>query len=261
MFHKRERFERTDVPRESPYSTFIGIGVLVVVFAVLAIVVYTVWGRVQTETRLGDLDLSDVIDDQASLSIPDGYTTTSDDLTRVLFLTVSDISKADAPATLTQAQILVVNNTQGTATLANIPTNVKIVVNEAGFSLSDYCAQAGAMACVQPLSKAAGLKFTHVVVSTEDVIADVAALNGSDKSTLVKSASELLGKMRTDFKADEIITFAKNLSAIGLDNCTRFDAVTTAETATAEDGTVSETGYVVIDKVQMGTAVGLLVAA
>lgn len=99
------------------------------------------------------------------------------------------------------------------------------------------------------------------MVSTEDVIADVAALQGFDKSTLVKEASELLGKMRTDFKADEIIAFAKNLSAIGLDNCTRFDAVTTAETATAEDGTVSETGYVVIDKVQMGTAVGLLVAA
>ncbi len=261
MFHKRERFERTDVPRESPYSTFIGIGVLVVVFAAVAIIVSTVWGRVQTETRLGDLDLSDTISDQASLSIPDGYSTTSDDLTRVLFLTVSDVSKADSPSTLKAAQILVVNNTQGTATLANVPTNVKIVVNEVGFSLSDYCAQAGAMACVQPLSKAAGLKFTHVVLATEDVMSSIAALKGADKSTLVNTAGELLSKMRTDFKADEIIAFAEKLQNVGLDNIARFDAVTTAETATAEDGTVSETGYVVIDKVQMGTSVGLLVSA
>ncbi len=261
MFHKRERFERIDVPRQSPYANFIGIGVVVAVFVVVAIVVSNVWGRVQLETRLGDLDMSEAISNQASLSIPDGYNTTSDSLTRVLFLTVSDTSKANAPSTLQAARILVVNNTQGTAVLANVPVNVKIVVNEQGFSLADYCAQAGPTACVQPLSKAAGLKFTHVVISTEDVLSQVASLSGAEEKKIFETAGTLMSKIRTDFKASEIIEFAKTLSAIGLENVAPYEAVTTVETATAEDGTVSETGYVLIDKVQMGTAVGLLVGA
>ena len=47
MFRKRERFERSDVPRETPYTNVIGVVVLVVVFVALAMTVMAVWNRVK----------------------------------------------------------------------------------------------------------------------------------------------------------------------------------------------------------------------
>lgn len=105
MFRKRERFERSDVPRETPYTNVIGVVVLVVVFVALAITVMTVWNRVTLESRLGANDLTDSLSAQAKASAADGYVASSDELESTLFLTVSSAA-ADAGGTqLSDARI------------------------------------------------------------------------------------------------------------------------------------------------------------
>ena len=95
MFRKRERFERSDVPRETPYTNIIGVVVLVVVFVALAMTVMAVWNRVTLESRLGANDLTYSLSAQAKASAADGYVASSDELESTLFLTVSSAA-ADA---------------------------------------------------------------------------------------------------------------------------------------------------------------------
>jgi len=61
MPRQRERFERTDVPRDNPYRNIIALVVVVASLVVVVLVCLTLWARVQREVRLGDNDLEDAI--------------------------------------------------------------------------------------------------------------------------------------------------------------------------------------------------------
>ena len=78
---KRERFERTDVPEESPYRNVIGAVVCVVVLAAAALIVHFVWERVSLESRLGDVGLSDSLSAQPASTVTEGtsYVASTDD--------------------------------------------------------------------------------------------------------------------------------------------------------------------------------------
>ena len=259
LFRKRERFERTDVPRENPYRNIIGVVVLVAVFAMLFFVVSQVRSRVSLETRLDDSDLGSAISDQASVTIPDGYSVTSDDLTKVLLLDVADTSDAGKGTTLNSARVLVINNTQGVVYLATIPTESKVAYNDTDYTLADLCAKQGTAACISPLSQAAGMKFSHVITSTGDVLDKVAALSGADSTTLLKTSESLITKLRTDLKASELVSLGATLATYGVENFVSVEASLATETVSAEDGSVSETGFQTIERVSLGAAVGLLI--
>lgn len=69
MFRKRERFERSDVPRESPYTNVIGLAVITIVAVLVGIVVVTIWDRAQLESHLGDHGLNKAVKARASQAI------------------------------------------------------------------------------------------------------------------------------------------------------------------------------------------------
>ena len=69
---QRERFERIDVPRETPYRNVIGGVVCAVVLVIAAIVVGTVWNRVQLESRLGDTGLTGALEGQGATGLAEG---------------------------------------------------------------------------------------------------------------------------------------------------------------------------------------------
>ena len=87
MFRKRERFERSDVPRENPYTNVIGLAVIVIVAVLVGIVVVTIWDRVQLESHLGDHGLNKAVKSQSVSGNPDGTTKSEDD-----FITYAVIS-------------------------------------------------------------------------------------------------------------------------------------------------------------------------
>ena len=255
MFRKRERFERSDVPRETPYTNVIGVVVLVVVFVALAMTVMAVWNRVTLESRLGANDLTDSLSAQAKASAADGYVASSDELESTLFLTVSSAA-ADAGGTqLSDARILTVNKTQGTAVLATVPVSAEVASGETVTTLADLCPQSGADACVASLSAAAGVRFKHVVVATGDVLEKAVQIVGASKVNLVGEASDLLGLMHTDMDASDLLAFAETVSGVGLGNIQRTEASLVA------DPDQAEAGLQAIDKTALCLTLGTIVAA
>lgn len=259
MLRKRERFERTDVPRESPYRNLMGVVVCIVVFAALALIVSMTWDRVQLETHIEDSDLEDAVDSQSSTSTFDGYTASSDEIETVLLLTADSLDSSGA--SLSSAQVLSVNATQGTAALVTVSTQAKLTYDDESTTLAELYSSQGYAACVPSLSTAANVAFDHVVVCTADVIEELAALAGTDSSNLVSKASDLLAQMRTDMSAEDLVSLAGQLSGVGVSNIVSSEATLSAETTTDEEGNVTETGYQTIDQLQLCLALGTLVTA
>lgn len=260
MARKRERFDRTDVPKVGPYTNVIGAVVCVVVLVAVAVVVALVWNRVSLESHLGDRGLSDALEGQASAVVPDGgYTASTDDVACTLLLAADSLDATGA--TLTSAQILSVNSTQGTATLVTVPVEVSLTAGDATTTLGELFSSQGYAACVAPLASAANVSFSHVIVTTGDVIDSAASLAGTDPGSLVRSASDLLSRMRTDLDAAGLLSLAETLSGIGVSNLATADAPLAAGTATDEAGNVVETGTQVLDSTQLDVALGTLVPA
>lgn len=271
LFRKRERFERTDVPRESPYTNVIGAVVLVVVFVAVALVVSNVATRVGKETRLGDYDLSSAVRKQSSMQVTDeNYSISTASWTKILFLTVDKADSADKGCSLTGARALMIReytetaddgseNYSITAKLVNLPLDVMVTSSNKQVGLTDLCASKGAAACVVPLSTATNIKFSHVVISTDDGYNKLAEFAQADPTTLVSKAAEVLATMRTDMTADEIVALAQKAATVPADQVETLDAPTMAETSTAADGSTVETGNTVIDKTSLCVQVGTLV--
>lgn len=259
MPRKRERFERSDVPVASTTRSVVGAVVCVVVLAAAALVGYLAWTRATAESRLGDHDLQDALSSQASAVVPDGgYAAASDEIECVLLLTTSGF---DEGATLESARILAINTTQGTATLATLPVETGVGDAADAQTISSLYSSQGADEAVPAISSAANVSLAHVIVATEDALDEAASLAGSSASELVRSASGLLSKMKTDLDAEGLLSLAETLSSIGVANLATVDAPLVAETTTDEEGNTVETGRQIIDRVQLDLALGLLVPA
>lgn len=275
LFRKRERFERTDVPTPGPYTNVLGVAVVVIVFAALFIVFSNVTDRVAKETRLDDRDLSEQIGDQSSMVVTDeNYSISRDTYTKILFLTVADASDPNKGTTLSAAQALMIRDrevetqnedgTTGTATettawLVNLPLDAKVSSGETNATLADFCASRGVAASVVPLSTAANIKFSHVVMSTENMYDQLGSLAGADPDQLFETSLDLIEKMRTDMTATELVNLATKVTAIGAESVIPYDAQLVAETTTLDDGTETQTGYQVIDRTALCVYVETLV--
>lgn len=257
MLRKRERFERSDVPRGSAHRNAIGAVVCVAALAAAVAVVLLVWNRVRLESRLGDSDLSGAIASQAAQTATDaaGYVASTDDIETVLLLTADGLDPVGP--SLVSARILALDRTQGTARLVSVPTGAKID-SETSATLAEVYAGQGYAECVTSLAAAAGVSFDHVVVATEDVLEQAASIAGTDAGALVRQASDLLSKIRTDLDAAGLLSLAEALSAAGA-SLESSEAILVPEAVTDEAGNPVETGAQLIEKTQLAVALGLLV--
>ena len=137
-----------------------------------------------------------------------------------------------------------------------MPAGAK-VDSETSATLAEAYASRGYAACVGLLSSATGVTFDHVVVATEDVLDEAAAIAGSGITDVVSQASELLSKIRTDMDAAELLSL---LSAAG-SNLASSEAILVPEAVTDEAGNPVETGAQLIERSQLCVALGLLVPA
>ena len=258
MFRRRERFERTDVPRESPYRNVVGAVVCVVVFAALAVVVSMVWNRVSLESRLGEVGLSEAVDSQGSVAVSaSGYAASTDERELTLLLVTDDVDAEGAA--LASVRVLSVNHTRGAAGYINFPSDVAVSYGDTRLALSDLFASEGYAACVAPFAAATGIAFDHVIVSSGDVVEQVAALAGTDGSALLRSASDFLKKIKTNMSATELLSLAGSVASVGVENITSFDAPLVTDVATDAGGGIVETGLQAVDAVQLAITLGLLV--
>lgn len=262
MGRKRERFERTDVPEPSPLRNVIGGVVAAAAIIATVAIVMVAWNRASLESRMGDHALSSAISELAQTSLgdsPEGYSETGSELNLTLLLTASNLEPSGA--TLSDARILSVNATEGTATLVSVPTDLALMVDGEQTTLGELFSSRGYGACVAPLGRTAGLRFDNVILATEDVLEEAVDLAGSGVENLVRSASDFLEKIRTNMDAPTLLSFADTLSAVGVEGLEVTEAPLTAETVTDEDGNVTETGRQTLDRGALGVIVGRLVAA
>lgn len=271
LFRKRERFERTDVPTPGPFTNIIGGAVLAVVAVAVILVITNVADRVSKETRLQDYNLSKQVGKESAMVVTDDqYQISKDTFTKILFLTVADASDMEKGTQVTQAQVLLLHEkpvqaedgsetTQTVASLATIPLDAKIGTGGDAATLADYCAAHGPAACVVPLNAACNIKFTHVVVASEDVLEQVMAFSGSDPSKFIADSTPLLMKLRTDMTAAELVEVGTKATTVGAENFNRVDAPLVPEVAQADDGSTQQTGFQVIDRTALCTSVATLV--
>lgn len=260
MARKRERFERTDVPKVTSKTPIIGVIVIVVVFGITALVVSYAWRRAQAASHLGDNTLDSSISSASSVSDL-GYATSTDSFENVLLLTSDVLDTADdGGTTLVSAELLVYDTTTASGSLVSIPIDVAVTSNGTETTLSELFAASGAHACVSPLVTATNIPISHVIVSTGAVWDEVASLSGVGVNALVSRASDFLSSIYTDMDPSELLDLAEKVQSTGTANLTRLDAPTSDETTTDSDGNTTSTGRKIIDQVSLGLSVGTLVA-
>lgn len=257
LFKQREKFDRSDVPHNTPYRNIIGLVVVVAVFALLGLTVRTIYNRVQLEARLGDRDLASAVQGQGSVTPPGGYADATDAFERTLVLTVSE--DAEGAQTISKAQVVVLNLSQKTGAVAELPLDSAVGTDDSKSTISDLVAKDGASACVGPLSTATGIKFDGVVVQDEDTLDALAGLAGSDERGLYASAA--LPKLRTSMDATNLLDWADALAEVGVANLAPVEVQQYAETTTDADGNTVETGLKLIDSTTLRIQLGLLIAA
>lgn len=249
---KRERFERTDVPRYNPHRTQIAIAVLVAVAVGLALLVHGLWERANASAHVGNQTLSAAIGEQSETTAADGYTVSSDVFTNVLMLTVDDIN-ADSPQ-LQKAQLLVMDASTHKGYLVTIPLDAKVSVNGGDTTLSSCYASQGAAGCLAPLSTATNVKVSHVVVATDAVWEKIASFKGSGLSAILGSSADILKTLETDMSMGDVTDTAELLQSIGVGNLSKQDAPG-SEGDNGSGGT-----WFTIDATALGVNVGLLTA-
>lgn len=260
MARQRERFERTDVPRDNPHRNTIAAVVLVVVFVAVGVVVSIAWRRAQAQSHLGDSSLSSSVSKTSTVSDL-GYTVSSDSFMGVLLLTTDNLDASETGgANLSSAELLVYDETAATGKLVSIPTDVKVSYNGQDTTLAELFNSSGSSACVSPLSTAANLPVTHVIVSTSEVWDEVRSLSGAGVNSLISRASDFLSSIRTDMSSQDILDLAEKVQSAGTDGLAKVDAPVVDETTTDENGNAVSTGYRVIDQASLGLAVGTLVS-
>ncbi len=126
MARHRERFERTDVPRDNPHRNIIAAVVLVVVFVACGVVVSMAWRRAQAQSHLGDSSLSSSVSKTSAVADL-GYTVSGDSFMGILLLTTDNLDASEAGgANLSSAELLVYDETTATGRLVSIPTDAKV---------------------------------------------------------------------------------------------------------------------------------------
>lgn len=249
---KRERFERTDVPRYNPYRNYIAIAVLVAVGVCLVVLVGVLWSKAQQPISVGNKTLSASLETQAAVTSPDGYTISDDSFENVLVLTVDDVN-AQTPK-LKNAQILTLNSTKRKGYLVTIPLDTKVNDGKSDMRLSDLFAASGASACVAPLAKAANLRMTHVMLATDGVWDKLEKYKGAGVTALLSHGADLLYSIDTDMTTADLTEVAEQVQSMGISNLTRLDAPTTKE----DDGAGGS--WEVINSSQLGASLGIMVA-
>ena len=260
MFRKRERFDRTDVPQEGRFTWLWGIIGIVVAFGLAYLAVRIATTRVDLEERLEDDALVSAVGSQSSAADVDGYVSTTDEVTTVLLLVVSSLDDEEE-CTLESATVLVIDATAGTAVKASLPLDVKVTYADEDHTLGGTCSLGGYAACVVPASDASGVSFDYVIVSTEDVLEELAGIAGaSEEFDFVTAAYGLLELIVTNADEDGLAAVADALAAVGTSSVTTVEVEVTAETTTDADGNVTETGYSTISTTSLRVSLGLLVA-
>lgn len=250
MLRQRERFERIDVPTPSAFRNMVSLIVIGVVAVATIILCSVCWRKANQMNYLNNDALYDALYDQADVTGPtDARKWSDNDHSNVLFLIVDDIH-AETPQLL-GAQILVRDVDANTAIIGNLPINTKLVANESTTYLERLFTEQGPAAALAPLTDAANVHVSHVIVATDRIWSQLATFEGPTIHALLSKQTNDFDTISSDFSTGELVKFAEMMQEIGIDNIAQVDAPCSVENL--EDG--SEVS--IIDRQEMPTLLGV----
>lgn len=256
MARKHERFERSDVPRDTPYRNLIGLVVLIVVGAACFFSFRFLWGRVQVESHMSDPDLLGALDEQPGPTTLEGnFYYTDNTIEKILYLQVDD-PDAERPQLLS-AQLLLLDPTGGTAHLVDVPLNVYLNVDGSSYAFSEYFNSFGPEATIPIITTAYNIFGNHVIMGTTSPWASIEALDGQNPLNLASTAEEFLSSMRTDLDGGELVEHAALFKSLGVTGLSVEDTPIIGG-GEVEEGT-EPPAYVSIDLVPFGIQTGILI--
>ena len=204
MGRKRERFERSDVPRDTPHRNLIALLVLVVIAAVGFLLIKTLWSRVQVESNMGDPDLSGCLDEQPGPTALEGaFYYTDNDIEKILFVQVDDPS-AEHP-TLKGAQLLLIDEVAGTAHLVDVPLNVRVTSEGATYTFEEHFASFGPVATIPLITTSFNIYADHVIVGTTVPWGAIQGLAGTNQFNVLGTNPDFVKSMHTDMDGGDLV--------------------------------------------------------
>lgn len=251
---KRQRYERTDVPKGGPRATVIALIALVLIAAGGWFLVQALWARAKFDSYRGDATLASSVSTPEELKSIDGYVTSDHIFDNVLLLVVDDVD-AEAPV-LADAKILCLDITAGSGTLVTLPTDVRVNPESNPQHLADLLAGSGASACVSAVQRRCGIPITHVIMTDATGWESLQGLDGIGAQELTGRIMGLLSHMHTDMDAPGLIEFDERLQAVGFGNIAQLDMRPGSEW-TDDAGVV----WNVVHDYEVAPAIGYLVPA
>lgn len=253
MLHKRERFERTDVPRSDRAGLILACAAGAFVLIGLVISLRWSWVMAHRDANLGDRTLKTSIKAQGEVAAPKGYKASSDIFTNVVIFSVDNPNAAKPK--LHAIQLLSINVSKGTGSLVSIPADTKLTTDKGDTTLSARFDAMGASACIAPLSSAINVRLSHAIVGTDDIWEHIAQLKGAGMQSLIGSSTKILESIKSDMTFGEMTDLAERTLSIGIDKLARSEAPTAD--AKLKDGTQAKS----INANKLNEVLGTQVAA
>lgn len=255
MPRKRERFERSDVPRDNPHRNLIGLGVILIVAVLGFAFVSALWERVQVESRMGDAALVEALDEQAGSEVLEGsFTYTENPIEKILFLQVDD-PDAEHPQ-LISAQLLLLDAEGEAAHLVDVPSYILLSVDGSSYALGEFFDEFGPSAAIPLIMTAYNIYGHHVIMGTESPWTAIAALDGMQPRDVVRDAESFVHSMRTDLDASELVAHASVFLQLGVPDL-EVEATPVVGGAPAEDE--EQPAPTSVDLVPFGVQTGILI--
>lgn len=255
MPRKRERFERSDVPRDNPHRNLIALAVLLVIAAAGFTLVDTLWSRVKVESHMDDPDIAEAIGKQDGPTALEGdFYYTDNDIEKILFLHVDDAG-ADRPQ-LVGAQLLLIDEAGGTAHLVDVPITVRVSAEGSVYAFAEYFNSYGFEAAIPLITASFNLYANHVIMGTESPWPPIIGLAGTNPFDVVGTNPEFVENIRTDMGGGELVEHGALFQTLGVGSLEVEECPVAGEEAN-EDGEVTQ---VSVDLVPFGLQTGILIA-
>ena len=249
---RREKFDRSDVPEASVHRTVLSLVALVVVGVLTVLLVRTIWTRAHLDDRLNDDALNAALGNQQATQYWDNNYPSGKDLETVLLIEVDgDVTTS---TTLTGLSLVVINRTDGTGTIVDIPLDTRVMTEGAKLTVASALPALGEAKFIEVLSAFTNLPADHIIVASRDVMPDIEAIKTFGPLNTI--TSRLLQSIRTDMRSKTFVTFAGEVTAIGLDNFQLMEAPRWHEDPVEGEEGVPEGGWQIIGMTDLCYAVG-----
>ena len=252
---RRQRYERTDVPKENPLRPIISLVAILVIAVGLYFLCTRLWERARFDSMRGSGIMAEAIETSTPPDPVEGMEVSYDDFENIVVYIVEDLSAEQL--VLTNVRMLSINHTKGVGFLIAFPKNVRVHPQTGSPSELDVLINTRSpIDTITAMQRASGMMVDHVIVTDLAGWETVKSLGGYSYDELVRMMDGFFTTLMSDMNSNEIVKLGMALGEIGFENLTVIDLQPGNEW-TDDSGKV----WMTVDGTSVATQTGYLVPA